>query len=187
MHFVARIERSEIRERQKSPARPVPDFAEPVIGPVTSARTRRLDPGYLLRSIGLLATDQVRWRKRAPTLAAASACRASLAVIARSYHQKVAILAGVAIAKMPQTFPATFAGPFRHKTIRAMGKSLVLDGSRCFSSEQAHADTSENEDRSLHGVLPSVAEAHTRCRRRMQARLPSQWRSPQLTRAYSAA
>jgi hypothetical protein len=41
---------------------------------------------------------------------------------------------------MPQTFPATFAGFFRHKTIGAMGKSLVLDGSRCFSGEQAHAD-----------------------------------------------
>jgi hypothetical protein len=82
----------------------------------------------------------------------------------------VAILAGVTIVKMPQTFPATFAGFFRHKTIGAMGKSLVLDGSRCFSSKQAHADTSENEDRSLHGILPFAAQAHTRCRRRMQAR-----------------
>jgi hypothetical protein len=76
--------------------------------------------------------------------------------------KSVAILAGVTIVKMPQTFPATFAGFFRHKTIGAMGKSLVLDGSRCFSGEQAHADTSENEDRSLHGILPFAAQAHTR-------------------------
>jgi len=82
----------------------------------------------------------------------------------------VAILAGVTIVKMPQTFPATFAGFFRHKTIGAMGKSLILDGRRCFSGEQAHADTSENEDRSLHGILPFAAQAHTRGRRRMQAR-----------------
>jgi hypothetical protein len=76
--------------------------------------------------------------------------------------KSVAILAGVTIVKMPQTFPATFAGFFRHKTIGAMGESLVLDGSRCFSGEQAHADTSENEDRSLHGILPFAAQAHTR-------------------------
>jgi hypothetical protein len=67
--------------------------------------------------------------------------------------KSVAILAGVTIVKMPQTFPATFAGFFRHKTIGAMGKSLVLDGGRCSSSKQAHADTGENEDRSLHGNL----------------------------------
>jgi CO/xanthine dehydrogenase Mo-binding subunit len=44
---VARMERSEIRVSIDA-SRSLPDFAEPVIGPATSGRTRWLHPGYLL-------------------------------------------------------------------------------------------------------------------------------------------
>jgi hypothetical protein len=38
------------------PSWPIPDFAEPVIGPATSGRTRWLHPGYLLNQTNLLLT-----------------------------------------------------------------------------------------------------------------------------------
>src|ERR1700731_5425354 len=43
---VARVERSETRERSNVETL-LPDFAEPVIGPATSGRTRWLNPGYI--------------------------------------------------------------------------------------------------------------------------------------------
>ena len=65
--------------------------------------------------------------------------------------KRVAILAGVTIVKMPRPFLATLAGLFRHQALGAMGKPLELEGRRRLAGQQAHADTTGNEDHSFHG------------------------------------
>jgi hypothetical protein len=45
----ATVARVECNETRGKPGGQFPDFAESVIGPATSGRTRWLNPGYLLR------------------------------------------------------------------------------------------------------------------------------------------
>jgi hypothetical protein len=72
--------------------------------------------------------------------------------------KRVAILAGVTIVKMPRPFLATLAGLFRHQALGAMGKPLELEGRRCLSGQQAHADATGNEDHSFHGFYLQLQE-----------------------------
>jgi hypothetical protein len=78
--FVARMEQSVIRERWFG-CTAAPDFAEPVIGPATSGRTRWLHPGYEERK-EKKKKEAERRQTRNPRAASSDAARAGRSALA---------------------------------------------------------------------------------------------------------